>query len=85
MRLWLSIVGLGLVTVALLTDAAIGNLQERAMCKYSSTQVEMLIYSFSIGTLYILTYLLIDGASLVNAFTFFSKVLQFLQLFPSSF
>lgn len=46
--------GVILVMLALVADAVIGNVQEKAMKKHKSSNTEMILYSYSIGFLYIL-------------------------------
>ena len=40
--------------MSLLADAVIGNVQEKTMKQYGATQVEVILYSYSIGTIYLL-------------------------------
>ncbi len=42
-------VGILLISLALCADAVIGNLQEKAMKQYSGSNLEMILYSYSIG------------------------------------
>ena len=48
----------GVLTVcgALVADALIGNIQEKAMKKYQSSNTEMVLYSYAIGFIYILVW-----------------------------
>ena len=43
-----------LIVMSLLADAVIGNVQEKTMKQYGATQVEVILYSYSIGTVYLL-------------------------------
>lgn len=53
--------GLLLISLALVADAVIGNVQEKTMKQFSSSNSEMVLYSYSIGFLYILIGQLITG------------------------
>lgn len=46
--------GIGLISAALCADAVIGNVQEKTMRAYSASNSEMVLYSYSIGFVYIL-------------------------------
>lgn len=46
--------GIFLIVMSLLADAVIGNVQEKTMKQYGATQVEVILYSYSIGTVYLL-------------------------------
>ena len=48
--------GIILISLALCADAVIGNVQEKALKKHSASTVEMVLYSYSIGTVYILLW-----------------------------
>lgn len=56
-----SIIGVGMISCALLCDAIIGNVQEKAMRQYKATNTEVVLYSYSIGFLYLLIILLTTG------------------------
>ena len=77
-----------MISGALLADAAIGNVQERAMREYGSTAAEMVLYSYSLGALYIFLYLLLLG-TLPDAIQLFIQVIAsfptFLPYFLSKF
>ncbi|KAK6491867.1 adenosine 3'-phospho 5'-phosphosulfate transporter 2-like [Huso huso] len=49
-----SLTGLVLITLALCADAVIGNVQEKAMKLHNGSNSEMVLYSYSIGFVYIL-------------------------------
>ena len=66
--------GVLLISLALCADAVIGNLQEREMNKHSASNAEMILYSYSIGVVYIFVWVAITG-SLVPAFTYCLEVL----------
>ncbi|EDV26218.1 uncharacterized protein TRIADDRAFT_24343 [Trichoplax adhaerens] len=63
--------GVILISLALCADAAIGNVQEKAMKGYNGTNLEMVFYSFSIGFVYIFMALFITN-QLGPAFRFCS-------------
>lgn len=56
-----SITGVVLVSLALLCDAAIGNVQEAAMKRYSEGTTHVVLYSYSIGFFIIFAGLLCSG------------------------
>ncbi|KAK0168670.1 hypothetical protein PV327_002447 [Microctonus hyperodae] len=56
-----SITGVIMISCALLCDAVIGNVQEKAMRQYKATNTEVVLYSYSIGFIYLLVILLITG------------------------
>ncbi|VDK28989.1 unnamed protein product [Anisakis simplex] len=62
-----------MISFALLADAVIGNVQEKAMRTYGATNNEVVLYSYTIGSVYIFVGLLISG-QLVDAFMFFLQV-----------
>lgn len=45
--------GIALITMALASDAIIGNIQEKTMKAYKASNCEVVLYSYSIGFLYI--------------------------------
>jgi solute carrier family 35 (adenosine 3'-phospho 5'-phosphosulfate transporter), member B3 len=65
----------GVITVlcALCADAIIGNIQEKAMKKFDSSNTEMILYSYSIGFIYIFIWELIISQKLVSAMEFCSN------------
>ncbi|XP_034939182.1 adenosine 3'-phospho 5'-phosphosulfate transporter 2 [Chelonus insularis] len=56
-----SIIGVIMISSALICDAIIGNLQEKAMKQYKATNTEVVLYSYSIGFLYLFIILLVTG------------------------
>ncbi|XP_031574537.1 adenosine 3'-phospho 5'-phosphosulfate transporter 2-like [Actinia tenebrosa] len=64
--------GVILISLALLADAVIGNVQEKAMKSHNSSNSEVVLYSYGIGFLYILFGLLVTG-QLWDAFLFSSQ------------
>ena len=67
------IAGVILISMALCADAVIGNVQEKALKEHSSSNVEMVLYSYAVGFLYILAGLLVTG-SLIPAFLYCLEV-----------
>ena len=53
--------GVTLISLALLADALIGNVQEACMRKYSSSTAEMIFYSKGIGALILFVSLVVTG------------------------
>jgi adenosine 3'-phospho 5'-phosphosulfate transporter B3 len=65
--------GVILISGALCADAAIGNVQEKQMKAYKASNVEVVLYSYSIGFVYILVgELLFDN--FFDALVFWLKV-----------
>ena len=62
-----------MISLALCADAAIGNIQEKAMKQHSASSVEVVLYSYSIGMVLILILVAVSG-SLVPAFLFCLEV-----------
>ncbi|KAI0207237.1 Adenosine 3'-phospho 5'-phosphosulfate transporter 2 [Lamellibrachia satsuma] len=61
--------GVILISLALCADAVIGNVQEKTMKQYTSSNSEMVVYSYSIGFVYILLGQILTG-QLIPAFQF---------------
>lgn len=61
--------GIILISLALISDGIIANVQERAMKQHSGNNSEIILYSYSIGCIYILVGLIISG-SLLSAYEF---------------
>ncbi|VDN30601.1 unnamed protein product [Cylicostephanus goldi] len=59
-----------MISGALVADAIIGNLQEKVMKKYGGSSNEMVFYSYSIGSVYILVITILTG-EFFEAFEFF--------------
>lgn len=59
--------------MALLCDAVIGNVQEKSMKTYGATNAEVVLYSYSIGFLYIFIVMLLTG-DLFDGIAYFSQV-----------
>ncbi|VDM25771.1 unnamed protein product [Toxocara canis] len=66
--------GYVMICLALLADAIIGNVQEKAMHTYGATNNEVVFYSYTIGCVYIFGGLLMT-AQLVDAFIFFMQAM----------
>lgn len=50
-----------MISSALLFDAVIGNVQEKAMREHKAANVEVVLYSYGIGFFYLLVGLLLSG------------------------
>ena len=72
------IVGVFMISCALLCDAIIGNLQEKAMRQHKATNTEVVLYSYSIGFVYLLIILLSTG-ELTKGAAFCSEVIIYLS------
>ncbi|KAG8571718.1 hypothetical protein GDO81_011761 [Engystomops pustulosus] len=68
-----NVTGVLLISLALCADAVIGNVQEKAMKLHNGSNSEMVLYSYSIGFVYILVGLAITSG-LTPAISFCSKV-----------
>ena len=66
--------GITLVLGALVADAVIGNLQEKTMKDFNSSNIEMVLYSYSIGFIYILLWELFVTYRLFEAIEFCTQV-----------
>jgi adenosine 3'-phospho 5'-phosphosulfate transporter B3 len=53
--------GVLMISSALLCDAAIGNVQEKSMKAYKATNTEVVLYSYSIGFVYLFLIMLVTG------------------------
>lgn len=62
-----------MISMALLCDAVIGNVQEKAMKSYGASNAEVVLYSYSLGFLYIFVVMLFTG-ELTDGVEYFSKV-----------
>uniref|UniRef100_A0A3P8VK57 Adenosine 3'-phospho 5'-phosphosulfate transporter 2 n=1 Tax=Cynoglossus semilaevis TaxID=244447 RepID=A0A3P8VK57_CYNSE len=74
-----NVTGVLLISLALCADAAIGNVQEKAMKLHNGSNSEMVLYSYSIGFVYILTGLVCVGG-LGRAVAFCSELQTMWQL-----
>lgn len=50
-----------MINFALMADAIIGNVQEKAMKKYGASNSEVVLYSYSIGIIYLGVALIVTG------------------------
>ena len=66
-------VGVFMISCALLCDAAIGNVQEKAMKSFKASNAEVVLYSYSIGFVYLFVILLLGG-NLIPSVSQCSKV-----------
>ena len=53
--------GIIMISMALLADAVIGNVQEKAMKTFGASNSEMVLYSYSIGLIFLGTALILSG------------------------
>lgn len=66
--------GIAMISSALLCDAIIGNVQERSMKRFNASNAEIVLYSYSIGFIYIMSVMLITG-DFLEGLRFFLTVL----------
>lgn len=59
--------------MALLCDAVIGNVQEKSMKNYGATNAEVVLYSYSLGFLYIFIVMFLSG-DFLDGLQFFAQV-----------
>lgn len=71
--------GYVMISLALVADAIIGNVQEKAMKSYKASNSEVVCYSYSIGFVYILVGTVLSG-EIFEAFVFFAKVISVLLI-----
>lgn len=64
--------GITMISLALLCDAIIGNVQEKNMKTFQATNAEVVLYSYAIGFVYLFLIMLISG-DLVAGFEFFGQ------------
>lgn len=62
-----------MISSALLFDAIIGNVQEKAMREHKASNVEVVLYSYGIGFIYLLVVLTVTG-NLVSGLRFCATV-----------
>lgn len=62
-----------MISCALLCDAAIGNVQEKAMKSFKASNAEVVLYSYCIGFVYLFAIMLLSG-NLVSSVSQCSKV-----------
>jgi adenosine 3'-phospho 5'-phosphosulfate transporter B3 len=54
-------IGVFMISLALIADSVIGNVQEKAMKKYRASNYEVVLYSYLFGMGYIFVVLLLTG------------------------
>ncbi|KAI6205311.1 hypothetical protein M3Y94_00777800 [Aphelenchoides besseyi] len=64
--------GYVMISLALVADAIIGNVQEKTMKQHKASNCEVVTYSYSIGFVYILLGTMLSG-EFFEAFSFFAK------------
>jgi len=64
--------GYAMISLALVADAIIGNVQEKAMKAYKASNSEVVFYSYFIGSAYLLVGTVLSG-EIFEAFVFFAK------------
>lgn len=64
--------GVIIISIALLCDAIIGNVQEKSMKSHGATNVEVVLYSYSIGLAYLFAFMFVSG-DLFKGYVFFSE------------
>lgn len=65
--------GVFMISMALFCDALIGNIQEKVMKIYNAPNSEVVLYSYSIGFVYLLVIMTLTG-NLVKGFEFCYEV-----------
>ncbi|CAB3259651.1 unnamed protein product [Arctia plantaginis] len=65
-------VGVIVISIALLCDAIIGNVQEKAMKQYQASNNEVVFYSYAIGSIYLL-FITATSGILLDGFMFCSE------------
>ena len=58
---FVSYAGVVMISSALLADAMIGNVQEKAMKKFGAPNCEVVFYSYSLGLVYLAIALIVSG------------------------
>ncbi|XP_063981790.1 adenosine 3'-phospho 5'-phosphosulfate transporter 2 [Diachasmimorpha longicaudata] len=56
-----SMIGVAMISCALLCDAIIGNVQEKTMKQHKATNTEVVLYSYCLGFFYLLVILIVTG------------------------
>jgi len=54
-------VGVALVFFSLIMNSFEGNMQEKGMCEYKTTETELLLYGYGFGAMQILPFILVTG------------------------
>lgn len=68
--------GVLMISTALLFDAVIGNVQEKAMREHKAPNNEVVLYSYGIGFLYLLVGMLLSG-NVLSGLRFCATVSEF--------
>ena len=61
-----------MISLALIADAIVGNVQEKAMKLHQGSNAEVIFYSYGIGFFYLLMFLSLDG-SLISGYKAFGE------------
>ncbi|KAJ8924873.1 hypothetical protein NQ315_001028 [Exocentrus adspersus] len=64
--------GITMISLALLCDAVIGNVQEKSIKNYGATNAEVVLYSYALGFSYLFVVMLLSG-DLVDGLNFFAQ------------
>ena len=64
--------GIAMISLALIADAIVGNVQEKAMKLHQGSNAEVIFYSYGIGFFYLLMFLSLDG-SLISGYKAFGE------------
>jgi adenosine 3'-phospho 5'-phosphosulfate transporter B3 len=73
------VLGVVMICSALMCDAIIGNVQEKSMKNHQASNTEVVLYSYSIGFVYLFFIMLFSG-ELQKGISFCSKVWIFFPL-----
>lgn len=73
-----NLIGVAMISGALLCDALIGNIQEKTMRQHKATNTEIVLYSYSIGFVYLFVILVLTGDVFKGA-SFCSQVNELFQ------
>lgn len=76
--------GVIMISTALLCDAIIGNVQEKSMKNHNASNSEVVLYSYGIGFVYLLMFMLVSGGFLDGLY-YFSFVSWFIHCFILSY
>lgn len=74
--------GVFIISMALVFDAVIGNVQELAMKKHKAPNSEVVFYSYGIGFVYLFIAMLVSG-HFASAFAFSWNVSSYIQTMKS--
>lgn len=72
-------VGVIVISLALLCDAVIGNVQEKAMKQFQASNNEVVFYSYAIASIYLLAITSVSGI-MINGFVYCSEVIFILMI-----